>query len=215
MFTIIKGNIGAAFTSNEQSRIFSLWPTKGHRLHLDVAALFYAMACARNMCNVLDGRVAHLRQDPTENYTNLLQIAMQQQQSELPALQESRIRFTLRAIERDATLSQRRAAAIYDVPRRTLSDRRAGKTFRRDCTPNSRKLSKTEGKVIVQYILDLDARGFPPRLAAVKDMADLLLAERHHDLVGQNWAKTFVKRRLELKVKFNRKYDYKRALRGS
>jgi hypothetical protein len=66
MFTIIKGNIGAAFTSNEQSRIFSLWPTKGHRLHLDVAALFYAMACARNMCNVLDGRVAHLRQDPTE-----------------------------------------------------------------------------------------------------------------------------------------------------
>jgi hypothetical protein len=43
-------------------------------------------------------------------------------------------------------------------------------------------------------------------------MADSLLAKRHRDLVGQNWAKTFVKRRPKLKVKFNRKYDYKRAL---
>jgi hypothetical protein len=74
------------------------------------------------------------------------------------------------------------------------------------------KLLKTEEDVIVQHILDLDARGFPPRLAAVKDMADSLLAERHRDPVGQNWAATFVKRRPELKVKFNRKYDYKRAL---
>jgi hypothetical protein len=74
------------------------------------------------------------------------------------------------------------------------------------------KLLKTEEEVIVRHILDLDARGFPPRLAAVKDMADSLLAERHRDPVGQNWAATFIKRCPELKVKFNRKYDYKRAL---
>lgn len=66
--------------------------------------------------------------------------------------------------------------------------------------------------MIDQHILDLDARGFPPRLAAVKDMADSLLAERHRDPVGQNWAATFIKRQPELKVNFNRKYDYKRAL---
>jgi hypothetical protein len=74
------------------------------------------------------------------------------------------------------------------------------------------KLFKTEEDVIIQHILDLDARGFPPWLAAVKDIADSLLAERHCDLVSQNWAATFIKRRPELKVKFNRKYDYKRAL---
>jgi hypothetical protein len=74
------------------------------------------------------------------------------------------------------------------------------------------KLYKTEEDVIVQHILDLDLRGFPPRLAAIKDMADSLLAERHEDPVGQRWAATFVKRRPEVKVKFNRKYDYKRAL---
>jgi adenine-specific DNA methylase len=43
-------------------------------------------------------------------------------------------------------------------------------------------------------------------------MADSLLAKRHRDPVRQNWAATFVKRRPKLKVKFNQKYDYKRAL---
>jgi hypothetical protein len=66
--------------------------------------------------------------------------------------------------------------------------------------------------VIVQHILKLDARGFAPRLAAVKDMADLLRKERGQPSVGVNWAANFVKRRPELKIKFNRKYDYKRAL---
>ena len=74
------------------------------------------------------------------------------------------------------------------------------------------KLLKTEEEVVVQHVLDLDERGFPPQLAAVKDMADSLLAERHRDPVGQNWAATFVRRQPELKIKFNRKYDYRRAL---
>ena len=73
------------------------------------------------------------------------------------------------------------------------------------------KLTETEESMIIQHILDLDARGFPPQLAAVKDMADSLLAVRHQDPVGVNWPCTFVKRTPELKVKFNRKYDYKRA----
>jgi hypothetical protein len=46
------------------------------------------------------------------------------------------------------------------------------------------KLYKTEEDVIVQHILDLDLRGFPPRLAAIKDMADSLLAERHEDPIS-------------------------------
>ena len=73
------------------------------------------------------------------------------------------------------------------------------------------KLTKTEERVIVQNILDLDLRGFSPRLAAVKDMANLLLAARSAGQVGKNWPKNFVKRIPELKVRFNRKYDYTRA----
>jgi hypothetical protein len=125
---------------------------------------------------------------------------------------EADIQLALQAIQQDATLSIPRAAAIYKVAERTLRRRRVGIPSRRDFMPNSMKLLKTEEEVIVEHILDLCERGFPPRLAAVKDMADSLLAECHRDPVGQNWAKTFVKRQPALQVKFNRKYDYKKAL---
>jgi hypothetical protein len=74
------------------------------------------------------------------------------------------------------------------------------------------KLLKTEEEVIVQHILNLNARGFPLRLAAVADMANCLHAERHVGQVSANWPSTFVMRQPKLKVKFNCKYDYKRAL---
>jgi hypothetical protein len=66
--------------------------------------------------------------------------------------------------------------------------------------------------VIVKHILKLVARGFPLRLAAVADIANSLRAERNLGHISLNWPSTFVKRQLELTVKFNRKYDYKRAL---
>jgi hypothetical protein len=43
-------------------------------------------------------------------------------------------------------------------------------------------------------------------------MANSLRAERKMGQVGVNWPSTFVKRRPELTIKFNRKYDYQRAL---
>jgi hypothetical protein len=43
-------------------------------------------------------------------------------------------------------------------------------------------------------------------------MANSLRAERNLGQVGINWPNTFAKRHPELTVKFNRKYDYKRAL---
>ncbi|KAH5799443.1 hypothetical protein HBI96_160390 [Parastagonospora nodorum] len=43
-------------------------------------------------------------------------------------------------------------------------------------------------------------------------MANSLRAERSLGQVSSNWPSTFVKRRPKLQTKFNRKYDYKRAL---
>ena len=136
---------------------------------------------------------------------------MQQQKNARKPSNEADIQLAVQAIKCDATLSQRRAAKIYRVPQRTLSDRLAGASPRHDCTANSMKLTNTEEEVIVQHILKLDERGYPPRLADVEDMANSLLAERHQPPVGKNWASNFVKRRPELTVKFNRKYDYSRA----
>jgi hypothetical protein len=56
--------------------------------------------------------------------------------------------------------------------------RRAGTAARRDCEPNSKRLTKLEEEAIIQHILDLDSRGFAPTLGAVQDMANKLLTER-------------------------------------
>jgi hypothetical protein len=65
--------------------------------------------------------------------------------------------------------------------------------------------------VIVQYILQLDSKGFPPRLSSVEDMANRLLSERSSEHVGKLWAHNFIKRHPELSTRYNRKYDYQRA----
>jgi hypothetical protein len=66
--------------------------------------------------------------------------------------------------------------------------------------------------VVTKYIINLIKRGFPPRLAEVADIANSLRAERNIGYVSLNWPSTFVKRCSNLRIKFNYKYNYKRAL---
>jgi hypothetical protein len=137
---------------------------------------------------------------------------MPPQQPQFNALKERQIQLALQALKQDAKLSVRRAAAIYSASETTLRARRAGQPSRADTMANSRNLTNDEEQVIVTHILELVARGEPPRLAAVTDMANSLRKERGLAPVGSQWASTFVSRQEELKTVFNRKYDYKRAL---
>jgi hypothetical protein len=70
-------------------------------------------------------------------------------------------------------------------PVTTLYDRRAGRPIRRDSLVNSKKLTKSEEEAIFQYILELDARSFPPRLSGVEDIANHLLRVRDALPVGK------------------------------
>jgi hypothetical protein len=124
---------------------------------------------------------------------------------------EARIVTAIQALQNDSKLSVRAAARIYNVAEATLRTRRAGVTARRDTIPNSRLLTPSEERAIVKYILDLDSKGFPPRLRGVEDMANRLLAERGGRRVGVRWAKNFVQRQPELSTRLTRKYDYQRA----
>ncbi|KAF5255628.1 hypothetical protein FOXYS1_13950, partial [Fusarium oxysporum] len=76
---------------------------------------------------------------------------------------------------------------------------------------NDPKLSLRRAAGIYQFILNLDSRGFPPRLRCVEEMANRLLADREMPPVGKRWASNFVKRHKDLKTHFFRKYDYQRA----
>ncbi len=96
-----------------------------------------------------------------------------------PASKEARVILALKALENDENLSLRAAAKIYNVHHTTLLQRRAGRPARGDTTPNSKKLTQSEEEAIVQYILKLVSRSFPPRLRSVEDMANQLL--RVHD----------------------------------
>jgi hypothetical protein len=126
--------------------------------------------------------------------------------------QEARIILAIKAIRSSRKMSCRAAAKIYKVPKSTLAARLAGRPSRRETKANSLKLTKLEEGVIVRHILDMDTRGFAPRPASVEDMANYILESRGGERVRMRWANRFIQRRPELKTRFNRVYNFQRAL---
>jgi hypothetical protein len=86
---------------------------------------------------------------------------------------EADIHLAILALNAGQIQTERYAAGTFKVSRATLHRRRAGTLARRDC--------QLEEEVIVKYILDLNLRGFVPTYAAVRDMANRLLAARGAD----------------------------------
>ena len=128
---------------------------------------------------------------------------------------EGRISLALHAYATNQCKSLSAAATLYSVPRKTLFRRDSGIHPQRETRLAACKLTITEEEVLLQRILDLDNQGFPPQLAIVRDIANILLANRGQQLaptVGKNWVTNFVKRYPSLQTKYNRKYDYQRAM---
>ena len=124
---------------------------------------------------------------------------------------EANIILALEALQNDENLTVAAAAKIYNVNRCTLQRRRAGKPARRDIPANSRNLTDLEEQTIVQYVVELYTRAFPPRLGDVEDMANQLRRARNAPPVGKRWAHNFVKRQDDLRTRYTRRYDYQRA----
>jgi hypothetical protein len=125
---------------------------------------------------------------------------------------EERIKLALQAIKKPQELSVRCAAIVYNVPRSTLQDRRAGTRSTRDTHPKSSNLTKAEEQMLVQYIRKLEQQGLAPTLRSVENMANQLRAARDADPVGPRWASNFVKREPGLKSRINRQRDRQRVL---
>jgi hypothetical protein len=107
---------------------------------------------------------------------------------------EARMLLALQALQNSTKLSMRRAASNYEVNRKALRRRQQGIQSRRDTTPNSRRLTDLEEQIIIEFILNLDSRGFPSRLYFIKKMANSLLADRNTLPIGKRWAYNFIKR---------------------
>ena len=125
---------------------------------------------------------------------------------------EARIILAIKAHRTTPRLTIRCAAKLYDIPRSTLQHRIAGRASKADKKNGKSTLTLAEEAAIVEYVFDLDLRGFSPRRADVEDMANRLLEMRGARYVGKNWTDRFIKRRPELRTRFSRAYDYQRAL---
>ena len=74
---------------------------------------------------------------------------------------------------------------------------------RAETRANGHKLTQTEEDSLINWILDIDARGYPPKIYAVGDAAKLLLSERvgaHAAHIGKNWPYNFVNRQPAVKA---------------
>ena len=97
---------------------------------------------------------------------------------------EAKILLALQAYKNDPKLSLRRAPKLFQLSHTTLLCRHNGVQTRDNTIPKSRKLSNLEEEIVTKYILDLNLRGFPPRLRGVEEMANRLLADRDMPPVG-------------------------------
>lgn len=79
---------------------------------------------------------------------------------------EGKINLALQAMQNDPDLSARAAGKIYSVDHETR--RKRGMRSRRDIPANSRKLTNLEESVLVQHILDLLSKDFPPGYLLLK-----------------------------------------------
>jgi hypothetical protein len=85
---------------------------------------------------------------------------------------EGDIYFAISKITLKRVQSLTRAAAIYNVPRTTVRDRRAGTRLRSECELNLKRLTKLEEEVILQSVLNASLR------SVVEHLRDVLKGAR-------------------------------------
>lgn len=93
-----------------------------------------------------------------------------------------------------------------------LFDRIRNRTNIAESRSRSYNLTKLEEEVLIQYITDIDDRGFASKLSGVEDIANYILKAWDRKKVGKLWAYCFIKCRSELKMHLNYVYDFQRAL---
>jgi hypothetical protein len=157
-------------------------------LLLLLSLLFRPIFPKRNKGNVVYHRADHITERIIFPYptTLKLQHAFSQLFNIEIQTQETRIILAIEAIRSSKKLSKYRATKIYKILYTTLSYKIASRTYCPESKTNCYKLTDLKEDTIVRYILDLDSRGFAPRLASVKNIANLLLESRGVLCVGKN-----------------------------
>ncbi|KAF7573624.1 hypothetical protein PtrM4_085290 [Pyrenophora tritici-repentis] len=137
---------------------------------------------------------------------------MPQQRHANTTNQEGKIDLALLKYKNNEFSSLRRAAKAFKIPKSTLIDRYNGICSKPDLRNPRHNLTLTEEQTLVQYILNLNSRGFAPQLCEVEDMVNKLMSARGRKPVGKKWTTRFVTRSDKIKISFNRPKDRQRVL---
>ena len=140
---------------------------------------------------------------------------MAEPQQQQTLFREGRLTLAIQAYKQGQIPGLRTVTSLYDVPRSIAQQRIKGIQPKRGSTAANRRLTSIQKESLKEWILSMDQRGMPPRIATVREMAGILVAQRVKPAdmkpIGKNWVRTFVKRHSNLQSKFNRKYDYQCA----
>ncbi|KAF2177662.1 hypothetical protein K469DRAFT_602336, partial [Zopfia rhizophila CBS 207.26] len=123
----------------------------------------------------------------------------------------SRLVLAVNAYRKGQITSIKQAAAIYRVNTDTFRRRLNGAPARADTMNHNRNLDDNDEATLTEHILDLAARGYPPRKKVVEDMANMLLALRSKRPVGKNGVNNYVARTPEVQLAQSKKYNYQQA----
>ena len=106
----------------------------------------------------------------------------------------------------------RAAARYYGLCPNTITNRLNGVQTRSEANEKNQRLSPLQEQALVDWIIELATRGYPPTHAFAREIASRTLIE-NNDLkpLGQNWMRGFLRRNPEVSTVVTKKMDAQRA----
>ncbi len=113
----------------------------------------------------------------------------------------------------EGLLSITHAAKLYGVSKKTLYHRINGRRDQLSHGVSKQRWTPEEDESLESWVLQLQAWGWPPRVAQLRDMAhELLQAKGDYKELGVNWNSGFLERYPALQSKYSRTLDQERYL---
>ena len=126
---------------------------------------------------------------------------------------DERLELAHKRWKEDETIPVAKIARKHGVPRSTLQGRIDGAVSTTVRQQNQQKLSPEEETALHDWILRLQAWGWPVRVEQVRKMAqELLTTKGDTKLLGKNWTQKFLSRNEDIRTKYIPPLDKERAL---
>jgi len=127
----------------------------------------------------------------------------------MPDYNEESILFALQDINNG--LSQRKAAALYKIPRSTLQERLNGRQTHSQGAEGLQRLTKWQESHLTKWVLVQDALALPPTHLQLKQFASRLLIQAGDlEPLGKHWISGFLARNPEISTTRGKRLDSKR-----